>query len=119
MKATLAAGCFWGVEELFRKVKGVTSTKVGYIGGTLENPTYEKVCSGTTGHAEAIQLDFDPSIISYEDLLMIFWSNHNPTTPNQQGPDIGEQIQFPTLAIHRLLMLRASSFHHLEQSLQN
>lgn len=93
MLATFAAGCFWGVEVLFRQVKGVTSTQVGYIGGNSQNPTYQDVCSGKTGHAEAIQIEFDPSVVSYEDLLMIFWSNHNPTTVNQQGPDIGEQYR--------------------------
>ena len=93
MKATFAAGCFWGVEELFSQVDGVESTQVGYIGGRLDNPTYEDVCSGKTGHAEAIELEFNPSITSYEDLLMIFWNNHNPTTINQQGPDIGEQYR--------------------------
>jgi len=93
MKATFAAGCFWGVETLFRQVKGVTSAQVGYTGGKTENPTYEDVCSGNTGHAEAIEIEYDPSIVSYTDLLMIFWSNHNPTTPNQQGPDIGEQYR--------------------------
>ncbi len=93
MKATFAAGCFWGVEELFRKVKGVSSTMVGYTGGAFENPTYEDVCSGTTGHAEAIQVEYDPTITSYEELLMIFWSNHNPTTLNSQGPDVGEQYR--------------------------
>ena len=93
MKATFAAGCFWGVEELFNHVKGVESTQVGYIGGEFDNPTYNDVCSGKTGHAEAIQLEYDPSQVSYEDLLMIFWNNHNPTTINQQGPDIGEQYR--------------------------
>ena len=93
MKATFAAGCFWGVEELFSHVKGVESTQVGYAGGEFDNPTYNAVCSGGTGHAEAIEIEYDPSQISYEDLLTIFWNNHNPTTPNQQGPDIGEQYR--------------------------
>jgi peptide-methionine (S)-S-oxide reductase len=93
MKATFAAGCFWGVEEMFRKVNGVTSTMVGYTGGLHENPTYEDVCFGNTGHAEAIQIEYDPSVVSYEELLMIFWSNHNPTTLNRQGPDVGEQYR--------------------------
>jgi peptide-methionine (S)-S-oxide reductase len=93
MKATFAAGCFWGVEALFQQVKGVQSTEVGYTGGEFENPSYQDVCSGRTGHAEAIQLEYDPSLVSYEDLLSIFWNNHNPTTINQQGPDIGEQYR--------------------------
>ena len=93
MRATFAAGCFWGVEALFRQVKGVESTQVGYTGGAFEDPTYHDVCSGRTGNAEAVQLEYDPSIVSYEDLLLIFWSNHNPTTINQQGPDIGEQYR--------------------------
>ncbi len=93
MKATFAAGCFWGVEELFSHVEGVESTQVGYTGGESDNPTYNAVCSGKTGHAEAIQLEYDPSLVSYEELLMIFWNNHNPTTINQQGPDIGEQYR--------------------------
>jgi peptide-methionine (S)-S-oxide reductase len=93
MNATFAAGCFWGVEELFSHVKGVESTQVGYTGGELDNPTYNDVCSGKTGHAEAIRLEYDPSIVSYEELLMIFWNNHNPTTINQQGPDIGDQYR--------------------------
>ncbi len=93
MNATFAAGCFWGVEELFSHVKGVESTQVGYTGGEFDNPTYNEICSGKTGHAEAIRIEYDPSIVSYEELLMIFWNNHNPTTINQQGPDIGEQYR--------------------------
>ncbi len=93
MLATFAAGCFWGVEVLFRQIKGVKSTQVGYTGGRFQNPTYQDVCSGKTGHAESIQIEFDPTVVSYEDLLKIFWSNHNPTTINQQGPDIGEQYR--------------------------
>jgi len=93
MNATFAAGCFWGVEELFSHVKGVESTQVGYTGGESDNPTYSEVCSGKTGHAEAIHIEYNPSIVSYEELLMIFWNNHNPTTINQQGPDIGEQYR--------------------------
>ena len=93
MKATFAAGCFWGVEELFRNTKGVTSTVVGYTGGHTKNPTYKDVCSGRTGHAESVQIEFDPEIISYEKLLEIFWANHNPTTADRQGPDIGSQYR--------------------------
>jgi peptide-methionine (S)-S-oxide reductase len=93
MKATFAAGCFWGVEELFGNTKGVTSTMVGYTGGNFPNPTYQDVCTGRTGHAEAIELEYDPTMISFEELLDIFWANHNPTTPNQQGPDIGSQYR--------------------------
>ncbi|AJZ76209.1 peptide-methionine (S)-S-oxide reductase MsrA [Candidatus Nitrosotenuis cloacae] len=93
MKATFAAGCFWGVEELFRTTKGVTSTVVGYTGGHLENPTYKNVCSGRTGHAESVQIEFDPKIISYEKLLEIFWDNHDPTTQDRQGPDVGSQYR--------------------------
>jgi len=92
-KATFGAGCFWGVEEIFRTLKGVTSTAVGYAGGTKENPTYEDVCTDETGHAEAVQVEFDPGQVSYEQLLDVFWSNHNPTTLNRQGPDSGTQYR--------------------------
>ena len=92
-KATFGAGCFWGVEETFRNLEGVTSTAVGYAGGTKENPSYEDVCTDKTGHAEVVQLEFDPAQISYDKLLDVFWSNHNPTTLNRQGPDAGTQYR--------------------------
>ncbi len=92
-KATFGAGCFWGVEAAFRQLDGVTKTEVGYEGGTLENPTYEDVCSHTTGHAEVVQVTYDPERISYEQLLEVFWAKHDPTQLNRQGWDIGDQYR--------------------------
>lgn len=91
--ATFAAGCFWGVEAAFREVPGVVDTAVGYTGGTVDSPSYERVCSGRSGHAEAVRVEFDPAAVSYEDLLEVFWSSHNPTTRNRQGWDFGSQYR--------------------------
>ena len=92
-KATFGAGCFWGVEAAFRAVAGVADASVGYTGGKSDHPTYEQVCGGRTGHAEAVEVTYDRAVVSYGKLLEAFWDNHDPTTPNRQGPDVGEQYR--------------------------
>jgi peptide-methionine (S)-S-oxide reductase len=92
-KATFGAGCFWGIESAFRQIKGVTDAAVGYMGGTLANPTYEDVCTDRTGHAEVVQVDYDPAQVSYEELLRAFFEMHDPTQLNRQGPDYGKQYR--------------------------
>lgn len=93
MKATFGMGCFWCSEDVFMKVKGVKSTAVGYMGGKLDNPTYEQVCTDRTGHAEVVQVEYDPQAVSFDELLMTFFANHDPTTMNRQGPDVGTQYR--------------------------
>jgi peptide-methionine (S)-S-oxide reductase len=101
-RATFAAGCFWGVEEVFRTTEGVVETQVGYMGGHSESPTYKDVCTGETGHAEVVDLQFDPAVVSYEQLLEKFWNKHNPTSLNFQGLDVGTQY-------------RSAIFYHSEE----
>jgi peptide-methionine (S)-S-oxide reductase len=115
--ATFGAGCFWGVEVTFRNVPGVKDAIVGYLGGTLANPTYRDVCTGRTGHAEVVQVMYDPAEVSYDKLLEVFWANHNPTTLNRQGPDVGTQYR-SAIFFHTPEQQRAAeaSKKHLEAS---
>jgi peptide-methionine (S)-S-oxide reductase len=92
-KATFGAGCFWGVEEAFRRLPGVVTAAAGYAGGSRESPTYQDVCTGRTGHAEVVEVEYDPSVTTYEQLLELFWSAHDPTQVNRQGPDVGTQYR--------------------------
>ncbi|MCX6664330.1 MAG: peptide-methionine (S)-S-oxide reductase MsrA [Euryarchaeota archaeon] len=116
-KATFGAGCFWHVEEAFRHLKGVTSTTVGYMGGTLKNPTYEDLCSDKTGHVEVLEVTYDPAKISYNDLLSVFWDIHDPTTKNRQGSNVG--IQYRSVIFYYTLEQKTAaetSKKNLEQS---
>ena len=115
-KATFGAGCFWGVEAAFRQIKGVKATSVGFMGGATDKPSYEDVCYRKTGHAEVVEVEYDPSLVSYQTLLNVFWENHDPTTLNRQGPDIGDQYR-SAIFVHSPEQQAAAeaSMHQLEE----
>lgn len=118
-RATFGAGCFWGVEATFQAVEGVTSTEVGYAGGDKDQPSYEDVCTGTTNHAEVVDITFDPEIVSFRALLAIFWANHNPTTLNSQGPDFGTQYRSVIFTHDQLQMDEAEASKATEDASGN